>query len=129
MMKVRTFIDGEMGFFYLLHEYADRYHSNYPLGKKFARTVILGFIFYYLVYFVLPLYIPPNFSDRFQHFIKYLIVVDIIASSIFYGGVLNGISFWSRGAPIVADLMTNNDDDEVIILGNSVDDPNESESE
>lgn len=105
-----------MGFFYLLHEYAERYHSNYPIGKKFARTVILGFIFYYITYFIVPLYFPQSYTYRVQHFLRYLIVIDIIASSIFYGGVLNGLSFWSKALPIAADLMENTTDDENIII-------------
>ena len=36
-------------------------------------------------------------KDRIQHFLKYLIVIDILGSSIFYGGVLNSLSFWSTG--------------------------------
>lgn len=124
-----------MGLFYLLHEYADRYHSDYPLGRKFARTVILGSIFYYLLYFVLPLYLPPNYSSQLQHFLRYFIIVDIVASSIFYGGVLNGLSFWSRGTtsngspsndgvfPRVVNVLNsitndNDDDNDVIILDN-----------
>jgi hypothetical protein len=88
-----------MGVFYILNEYSERYHPNISLGKKFARTVILGFIFYYLLYFILPLWIPER-SSRIQHFLRYLIVVDIISSSIFYGGMLNSISFWSTGKTI-----------------------------
>ena len=84
--------------FYLLHEYVDRYHRNdFSLGKKFARTAILGFIIYYVLYFIIPLYIPQNLVYRAQHFLRYAIVVDILASSIFYGGMLNSISFWSTG--------------------------------
>jgi hypothetical protein len=85
-----------MGIFYLLHEYTERYHPDYPLGKKFARTIILGFIFYYIAYFLMPLYFV-GFGPRIQHFLKYLIIVDIMSSSIFYGGILNSLSFWSTG--------------------------------
>ena len=112
-----------MGVFYLLHEYTERYHPDFTLGKKFARTVILGFIFYYILYFIVPNYIDSNYANRMRHFIRYLIVIDLIASSIFYGGVLNGISFWTRGAPVVADLAReaftgeNDDSSEEIILG------------
>lgn len=93
-----------MGFFYLLHEYTERYHPDFSLGKKFARTAILGFIFYYIVYFIVPNYIPER-SSRIQHFLRYLIVVDILASSIFYGGMLNSISFWSTGRPVIQPLI------------------------
>lgn len=88
-----------MGLFYLLHEYTERYHPDFTLGKKFARTVILGFVFYYVIYFILPLYVPMD-VHRLQHFIRYLIVVDVLASSIFYGGMLNSISFWSTGKTV-----------------------------
>lgn len=88
-----------MGIFYLLHEYTERYHPDYPIGKKFARTIILGFIFYYIAYFLMPLYFV-GFGPRIQHFLKYLIIVDIMSSSIFYGGMLNSLSFWSTGKKI-----------------------------
>lgn len=90
-----------MGIFYLLHEYTERYHPDFPIGKKFARTAILGFIFYYILYFILPLWEPlKGKRDRIQHFLKYMVVVDIMASSIFYGGFLNSVSFWSTGKSV-----------------------------
>jgi hypothetical protein len=85
-----------MGVFYLLHEYTERYYPNSSLGKKFARTAILGFIIYYMLYFIAPLYYV-GYASRIQHFLRYLIVVDSLASSVFYGGMLNSISFWSTG--------------------------------
>jgi len=85
--------------FYLLHEYTDLCHPDYPLGKKFARTAILGFIIYYVLYFVIPLY-AGSFAPRLQHFLKYLVIIDILASSIFYGGIFNSLSFWSTGETV-----------------------------
>jgi hypothetical protein len=110
-----------MGIFYLLHEYTERYHPTFSLGKKFARTAILGFIIYYMLYFIVPLYYT-QYAHRIQHFLRYLIVVDILASSIFYGGMLNSISFWSTGKsldrtvsvedtpPIVEPIVRDQDD-------------------
>ncbi len=85
---------------YLLHEYTEKYYPNYPMGKKFARTVILGFIVYYLIYFVVPLYFVDN-RERIQHFTRWLILIDALASSVFYGGFLNGLSWWGTGKKLV----------------------------
>lgn len=92
-----------MGLFYLLHEYTNRYYPDFSLGKKFARITILGFILYYIAYFIAPLYFT-NYADRIQHFIIRLAIVDVIASSIFYGGFFNSVSLWTTGKAARPDL-------------------------
>ena len=85
-----------MGVFYLFHE-----HFSIPgdLGKTFARTAIIGMIVYYVLYFIVPLYVGVSeyIVFRWQHFLRRLIFVDILASSIFYGGLIGSIAFWSTG--------------------------------
>lgn len=81
-----------MAVFYLLHEYYEKYNSDINIGKRFARITIIGFIIYYILYFSQPL-------DWYytRKFVWNLIKIDIIASSIFYGGIFGLGEYCSVG--------------------------------
>lgn len=79
--------------FYLLHELFN--DKNINIGKRFARVLISGFIFYYIIWFgLIPLSIYQN---RLFHFFKLLIYIDILATCVFYGGLFNSIWAFIHG--------------------------------
>lgn len=83
-----------MAIIYILHEIYDqifKVENIEDLGKKFARIAIISFLIYYLVYFYFPI------GSRERHFFKRLIIVDVLSSVVFYGGLLKTAWFWLNG--------------------------------
>lgn len=96
-----------MAIFYILHEIHETMFPNVSKGKEFARVLIIGFLIYYVIYFSAPI------SSRVRHFFERIVFVDIIASTIFYGGMMKYIRFFGDNTQDISTSEISEKDTEI----------------